>query len=68
MASQVKTITNPLEKLALSTYHHPHRSSQLPVCLVIFAGHENRGLDLHGEEMACAYEDVQVYQIIATIS
>lgn len=26
----------------------------------MIAGQENRAMDLHGEVMACAYEDVQV--------
>ncbi|XP_059632056.1 uncharacterized protein LOC132274734 [Cornus florida] len=54
MTSWVRTITSPFRKAR--TFFNPQprdkKSQQLE--------HENRVTDLHGEVMACAYEDVQV--------
>ncbi|KAF7837618.1 uncharacterized protein G2W53_006100 [Senna tora] len=57
MASWKKTITSPFKKACTffnqqSPRDHHHKKSQ--------AEQENRGMDLHGEVMACGYEDVQV--------
>ncbi|KAK9287962.1 hypothetical protein L1049_016407 [Liquidambar formosana] len=54
MASWVRTITSPFRKACTFFNHQPrdHKKSQ--------SGHENRGMDLQGEVMACGYEDVQV--------
>ncbi|EEF43210.1 uncharacterized protein LOC8262599 [Ricinus communis] len=57
MTSWKKTITSPFKK-ACTFFNHQqptrdHNKSQLP-------GNENRAMDLHGEVMACGYEDVQV--------
>ncbi|KAJ4722688.1 SsrA-binding [Melia azedarach] len=57
MASWKKTITSPFRK-ACTFFNGQQpasrdKKSQLPE-------HDNRAMDLHGEVMACAYEDVQV--------
>ncbi|KAK8648191.1 hypothetical protein V6N13_128952 [Hibiscus sabdariffa] len=56
MASWKKTITSPFKKACTFFNHQPrdnnHKKSQTE--------HEKHVMDLHGEVMACAYEDVQV--------
>ncbi|KAL9390627.1 hypothetical protein Peur_019232 [Populus x canadensis] len=56
MASWKKTITSPFRKAC--TFFN----QQQPVSRDKKSqpGEEKRGLDLHGEVMACGYEDVQV--------
>ncbi|KAF8394757.1 hypothetical protein HHK36_020974 [Tetracentron sinense] len=54
MASWVRTITSPFRKACNFFNHQPRDKKSQP-------GHDNRVVtDLHGEVMACAYEDVQV--------
>ncbi|XP_058077536.1 uncharacterized protein LOC131225943 [Magnolia sinica] len=52
MASWVRTITSPFRK-ACTFFNHTKEKKSQPV-------HGSPGMDLHGEVMACAYEDVQV--------
>ncbi|XVE65449.1 hypothetical protein DITRI_Ditri08aG0000500 [Diplodiscus trichospermus] len=53
MASWKKTITSPFKKACTFFNQQPRdKKSQRE--------HENRVIDLHGEVMACTYEDVQV--------
>lgn len=53
--SWVKTITSPFKKACTFLNHQPPRDKKSK------QGNENRGMEhLHGEVMACAYEDVQV--------
>ncbi|KAF7837623.1 uncharacterized protein G2W53_006105 [Senna tora] len=66
MASWKKTITSPFKKACTffnqqSPRDHHHKKSQAVIWFGYdFAEQENRGMDLHGEVMACGYEDVQV--------
>ncbi|XP_020228283.1 uncharacterized protein LOC109809395 isoform X1 [Cajanus cajan] len=56
MASWKKTIATPFKKACTFFNQQPprdHKKSQT-------AEQENRIMDLHGEVMACGYEDVQV--------
>ncbi|KAG8658973.1 uncharacterized protein LOC110608202 [Manihot esculenta] len=53
MASWKKTITSPFKKACTFFNQQPRDKKSQP-------GHENRVMDLHGEVMACGYEDVQV--------
>ncbi|XP_073158701.1 uncharacterized protein [Henckelia pumila] len=60
MGSWVRTITSPFRKACTFFNHqqHPHRTTtpnSTPQ-----EGQENAIMDLEGEVMACAYEDVQV--------
>ncbi|KAJ7980488.1 SsrA-binding [Quillaja saponaria] len=55
MASWKKTITTPFRKACKVFNQQSPRDEKKPQ-----TGHENRAMDLHGEVMACAYEDVQV--------
>ncbi|KAK6125197.1 hypothetical protein DH2020_041063 [Rehmannia glutinosa] len=58
MASWVRTITSPFRKACTffnHQNHHRDKKSQQGA-----GGQEQRIMDLHGEVMACAYEDVQV--------
>ncbi|KAH7513574.1 uncharacterized protein LOC107433374 [Ziziphus jujuba] len=54
MASWKKTITSPFRKACTFFNQQPrdHKKSQ--------QDNETRVMDLHGEVMACSYEDVQV--------
>ncbi|XP_010240802.1 PREDICTED: uncharacterized protein LOC104585572 [Nelumbo nucifera] len=52
MASWVRTITSPFRK-ARTFFNSPRDKKSQPE-------NESRTMDLHGEVMACAYEDVQV--------
>ncbi|KAG2726646.1 hypothetical protein I3843_01G119400 [Carya illinoinensis] len=54
MASWKKTITTPFKK-ACTFFNQQPRDQKKPQ-----PENENRASDLHGEVMACAYEDVQV--------
>ncbi|CAA0837404.1 Unknown protein [Striga hermonthica] len=56
MASWVRTITSPFRKACtfFNHNHHHHRDKKSQ------QEQEHRGMDLQGEVMACAYEDVQV--------
>ncbi|XP_020548778.1 uncharacterized protein LOC105160060 [Sesamum indicum] len=58
MASWVRTITSPFRKACtfFNHNHHHHRDTKKSQQ----GGQERRVMDLHGEVMACAYEDVQV--------
>ncbi|XP_054807142.1 uncharacterized protein LOC129309554 isoform X2 [Prosopis cineraria] len=66
MASWKKTITTPFKKACTFFNHQPPREhpkksqSGLDLGCGFAAEQENRGTDLHGEVMACGYEDVQV--------
>ncbi|XP_004488161.1 uncharacterized protein [Cicer arietinum] len=56
MASWKKTITSPFKKACTFFNQQPprdHKKSQIEQ-------DQNRGMDLHGEVMACGYEDVHV--------
>ncbi|XP_027339359.1 uncharacterized protein LOC113853104 [Abrus precatorius] len=58
MASWKKTIASPFKKACTFFNQQPprdHKKSQTGV-----SEQENRIMDLHGEVMACGYEDVQV--------
>ncbi|KAI4311045.1 hypothetical protein MLD38_035981 [Melastoma candidum] len=55
MASWKKTIATPFKKAATFFNQQP-REKKPP----LHPGHEKSVMDLHGEVMACAYEDVQV--------
>ncbi|GAB4859001.1 hypothetical protein Ancab_010472 [Ancistrocladus abbreviatus] len=54
-SSWVKTITSPFRKACTFLNHQqqPRDKKSNP-------GHENRVMDLHGEVMACGYQDVKV--------
>ncbi|GMY28057.1 hypothetical protein FCV25MIE_23299 [Fagus crenata] len=54
MASWKKTITSPFRKAVTFFNQQPRDQKKTQ------PGHENRVMDLQGEVMACAYEDVQV--------
>ncbi|KAK4266027.1 hypothetical protein QN277_027002 [Acacia crassicarpa] len=56
MASWKKTITTPFKKARTFFNQQPPRESPRKSQ----SEQENRGMDLHGEVMACGYEDVQV--------
>ncbi|KAF2310363.1 hypothetical protein GH714_008011 [Hevea brasiliensis] len=53
MASWKKTITSPFKKACTFFNQQPRDKKSQP-------GNENCVMDLHGEVMACGYEDVQV--------
>ncbi|KAF8387594.1 hypothetical protein HHK36_026247 [Tetracentron sinense] len=53
MASWVRTITSTFRKACTFFNHYSRDKKSKP-------GHDTRVMDLHGEVMACAYEDVQV--------
>ncbi|XP_059629250.1 uncharacterized protein LOC132269133 [Cornus florida] len=55
MTSWVRTITSPFRKACTFFNHQQPRDNKKSQ-----QGDENRVMDLHGEVMACAYEDVQV--------
>ncbi|CAA0812857.1 Unknown protein [Striga hermonthica] len=57
MASWVRTITSPFKKACtfFNHNHHHHKDKKSKQ-----GGHEHRIMDLQGEVMACAYEDVKV--------
>uniref|UniRef100_A0A7N0SXJ8 Uncharacterized protein n=1 Tax=Kalanchoe fedtschenkoi TaxID=63787 RepID=A0A7N0SXJ8_KALFE len=57
MVSWVRTITSPFRKACtfFTPQQHPPRDKKSQP-----GGYDNRIMDLHGEVMACAYEDVQV--------
>ncbi|PIA60643.1 hypothetical protein AQUCO_00300274v1 [Aquilegia coerulea] len=57
MASWVRSITSPFRKAC--TFFNQNQTKDNKQSQI---GHDidNRGMDLHGEVMACAYEDVQV--------
>ncbi|XP_030975169.1 uncharacterized protein LOC126688777 [Quercus robur] len=55
MTSWKKTITTPFKKACTFFNQQPSRDPKKSQ-----PGQENRAMDLHGEVMACAYEDVQV--------
>ncbi|ESR32434.1 hypothetical protein WN944_025214 [Citrus x changshan-huyou] len=57
MASWKKTITSPFRKACTFFNQQPAASKDKKSQP---AEHDNRVMDLHGEVMACAYEDVQV--------
>ncbi|XP_020255021.1 uncharacterized protein LOC109831945 [Asparagus officinalis] len=73
MGSWVRTITSPFRK-ACTIFNSPsrdHKKPQAGWCSVSFlsssdacglhVGHNHQyGMNLHGEVMACPYEDVQV--------
>ncbi|KAJ8623568.1 hypothetical protein MRB53_032097 [Persea americana] len=52
MASWVRTITSPLRKACIFFNHPKEKKPQ--------QGQSRPIIDLHGEVMACGYEDVQV--------
>ncbi|XP_044500491.1 uncharacterized protein LOC123221670 [Mangifera indica] len=56
MASWKKTITSPFRKARTFFNQQPAATRDDKSRLE----HERRVMDLHGEVMACAYEDVQV--------
>ncbi|XP_061338159.1 uncharacterized protein LOC133285028 isoform X1 [Gastrolobium bilobum] len=56
MASWKKTITSPFKKACTFFNQQPPRDDKKSQT----AEQENRVMDLHGEVMACGYEDVQV--------
>ncbi|KAL8151303.1 hypothetical protein V2J09_021111 [Rumex salicifolius] len=53
--SWVKSIASPFKKACTFLNQQPPREKKSKD-----QGNENRGMDLQGEVMACAYEDVQV--------
>lgn len=53
MTSWVRTLTSPFRKAC--TFFNPHRDKKTHQ-----GGQEQHIMNLHGEVMACAYEDVQV--------
>ncbi|XP_061338160.1 uncharacterized protein LOC133285028 isoform X2 [Gastrolobium bilobum] len=55
MASWKKTITSPFKKACTFFNQQPPRDDKKSQ-----TEQENRVMDLHGEVMACGYEDVQV--------
>ncbi|KAI4344686.1 hypothetical protein L6164_011884 [Bauhinia variegata] len=55
MASWKKTITTPFRKACTFFNQQPPRDNKKSQ-----AEQESRVMDLHGEVMACGYEDVQV--------
>ncbi|KAF3943423.1 hypothetical protein ACB098_02G073300 [Castanea mollissima] len=55
MASWKKTIASPFKKACTFFNQQPSRDQKKNQ-----PGQENRVMDLQGEVMACAYEDVQV--------
>ncbi|KAJ1437076.1 hypothetical protein SESBI_03917 [Sesbania bispinosa] len=57
MASWKKTITSPFKKACTFFNQQPPRDHNKKSQT---AEQENRVMDLHGEVMACGYEDVQV--------
>nr|GMD72007.1 Phosphatase methylesterase 1 [Ipomoea batatas] len=63
MASWVRTITTPFRKARTLFNPQPRdKKSQQEGWFVLVLGQDenNRIADLHGEVMACGYEDVQV--------
>ncbi|KAJ0092632.1 hypothetical protein Patl1_24709 [Pistacia atlantica] len=56
MASWKKTITSPFRKACTFFNQQPAATRDKKSR----PEHDNRTMDLHGEVMACAYEDVQV--------
>ncbi|KAE8077162.1 hypothetical protein FH972_015752 [Carpinus fangiana] len=56
MTSWKKTITTPFRKACTFFNQQPRDPQKKPQP----GNDENRGMDLHGEVMACGYEDVQV--------
>ncbi|XP_072997847.1 uncharacterized protein [Typha latifolia] len=67
MGSWVRTITTPFRK-ACTVFNSPkekkpqavRKRSSLRGNLFIVAGHDHNSLKLHGEVMACPYEDVHI--------
>lgn len=59
MASWKRTITSPFRK-ACTFFNPQQQQSSREEKKSQTGGNENRGMDLHGEVMACSYEDVQV--------
>ncbi|CAM8940185.1 unnamed protein product [Rhodiola kirilowii] len=56
MVSWVRTITSPFR--ACTFFNHQQHQSREKKCQP--GEYDNRILDLHGEVMACPYQDVQV--------
>ncbi|KAG1328307.1 hypothetical protein COCNU_01G022410 [Cocos nucifera] len=55
MGSWVRAITSPFRK-ACTLFSPPPRDKKSQTA----AGYDHHGLKLHGEVMACSYEDVRV--------
>ncbi|KAI9194749.1 hypothetical protein LWI28_008897 [Acer negundo] len=61
MASWKKTITTPFRKACtFFNNQQPSSSSSRDIKKSQPEQYDNRAMDLHGEVMACGYEDVQV--------
>ncbi|GMH29704.1 hypothetical protein Nepgr_031547 [Nepenthes gracilis] len=63
MANWVRTITSPFRKACTFLNQQPQQPPRSPPSSgdkKPKPGQENRAMDLHGEVMACSYEDVQV--------
>ncbi|OVA16617.1 hypothetical protein BVC80_1543g51 [Macleaya cordata] len=58
MGSWVRTIKSPFKKAC--TFFNNTNNNNSSRDKKSQQGHDNRVMDLHGEVMACAYEDVQV--------
>ncbi|CAK7327455.1 unnamed protein product [Dovyalis caffra] len=58
MTSWKKTITSPFKKAC--TFFNQQQPQPVSRDKKSQPGNENRAMDLHGEVMACGYEDVQV--------
>ncbi|KAK3188236.1 hypothetical protein Dsin_027797 [Dipteronia sinensis] len=59
MASWKKTITTPFRK-ACTFFNNQQPASSRDIKKSQPEQYDNRAMDLHGEVMACGYEDVQV--------
>ncbi|KAJ6430840.1 hypothetical protein OIU85_025162 [Salix viminalis] len=59
MTSWKKTIASPFRK-ACTFFNQQQQQQPVSRDKKSQPGQEKRGLDLHGEVMACGYEDVQV--------